>query len=228
MSLLIIGKGWAGTYVESLALNTMNVFCTTRDGRNSTIEFNFVDPLDIIPFKRLPATDYVLITFPFVSKDMTNAFVTLYSQTHECLPSMILLGSTRPFGSKDAWVNSDSPLDMNSDPIRTGSEEIILKNGGSVLHLAGLWDDKRDPRDWVGRIAPTKKDLVLKNSLHLIHGKDVAIAVIHCFLKFCPGKRWIVSDMRVYDWWDLVQSWGNETQKLWVQELIQYFNIFKN
>jgi hypothetical protein len=221
MSLLIIGKGWAGTYIESLALETFNsVLCTTRDGRNSTIEFNFTDPTDIVPFKRLPQTDYVVITFPFVSTDMARAFLNLYGQTRDIMPKMILLGSTRPFVG-NGWATSDSPLDKNSDPIRTLSEELVLKGGGSVLHLAGLWDEKRDPKGWIARIAPTKNELALKSSLHLIHGTDVASAVVHSFIKFCPGKRWIVTDLRVYDWWDLVLCWGNETQKSWVKELIQ-------
>jgi hypothetical protein len=222
MSLLIIGKGWSGTYIEALALEKFDsVFCTTRDGRNSTIQFNFTDPNDLVPFKRLPQTDYLVITFPFESTDMTGAFLNLYSQTHNKKPKMILLGSSRPFvGTKD-WATSDSPLDINSDPIRTLSEELVLKDGGCVLHLAGLWDDKRDPRGWVSRIAPSKEALSLKTSIHLIHGADVAGAVVYSFTKFFPGKRWIVTDLRVYDWWDLVLSWGSDAQKGWVKELIR-------
>ena len=229
MSLLIIGKGWSGTYIESLAVKELDhVFSTTRDGRDSTIEFNFLDPSDATPFKRLPLTAFMVITFPFSSIEMTNAFLNLFWTTHNVMPKIILLGSTRPFAATNDWSSSDSPLDAQSDPVRINSEEVMLKRGASVLHLAGLWDQVRDPRGWVGRIAQSKNDLSLKNSLHLIHGLDVAKAVVFGFKKFTSKKRWIVTDLRVYDWWDLVLSWGNEEQKLWVKELMMYILVFKS
>jgi hypothetical protein len=35
------------------------------------------------------------------------------------------------------------------------------------------------------------------------HGEDVARAIVATHGKFSAGKRWIIADMRVYDWYDL-------------------------
>lgn len=49
-----------------------------------------------------------------------------------------------------------------------------------------------------------------QGSLHLIHGDDVARAVLavhHAFDK-AAGQRWLLTDGRIYDWWDLASAWG--------------------
>jgi hypothetical protein len=45
----------------------------------------------------------------------------------------------------------------------------------------------------------------------LIHGIDVARAIlaVHGHFLRAQGKRWILSDNRVYDWWDLAFAWGS-------------------
>lgn len=44
----------------------------------------------------------------------------------------------------------------------------------------------------------------------MIHGIDVARAVlaVHGDFPKAGGQRWILSDGRVYDWWDLASAWG--------------------
>lgn len=46
--------------------------------------------------------------------------------------------------------------------------------------------------------------------MHLIHGLDVARAVltVHADFPRASGQRWILTDGRVYDWWDLASAWG--------------------
>ena len=83
------------------------------------------------------------------------------------------------------------------------------------------WGGQRQPRNWIDRIAPTKEALQLKDSLHLIHGWDVARAVLAVSKDFTPNQRWILTDQRVYDWYDLIGAWGNEIQQGWVQEIIK-------
>ncbi|GLB40762.1 hypothetical protein LshimejAT787_0806330 [Lyophyllum shimeji] len=87
----------------------------------------------------------------------------------------------------------------------------------TVLNLAGLWGGgvggaQRDPRDWLTRVAPTKAALRDKRSLHLLHGHDLARAIlaVHAdrFVQ-AAGQRWLVTDGRVYDWWDLAAAWGS-------------------
>lgn len=62
-------------------------------------------------------------------------------------------------------------------------------------------------RQYVNRVAPTKAVLASKGSLHMIHGLDVARCIAAVHAHFVPG-RWLLTDMRVYDWWDLASAWG--------------------
>jgi hypothetical protein len=44
----------------------------------------------------------------------------------------------------------------------------------------------------------------------MVHGLDVARAIlaVHAEFSKAQGQRWIVTDGRVYDWWDLASAWG--------------------
>jgi hypothetical protein len=45
----------------------------------------------------------------------------------------------------------------------------------------------------------------------MIHGLDVsrAILAVHADFSKANGQRWILTDGRVYDWWDLASAWGS-------------------
>lgn len=47
-------------------------------------------------------------------------------------------------------------------------------------------------------------------SLHLLHGVDLARAILAVHFNFdkANGQRWMLTDGRIYDWWDLASSWG--------------------
>lgn len=44
----------------------------------------------------------------------------------------------------------------------------------------------------------------------MIHGLDVsrAILAVHRNFSRAAGQRWLLTDQRVYDWWDLASAWG--------------------
>lgn len=46
----------------------------------------------------------------------------------------------------------------------------------------------------------------------MIHGVDVARAILAVHENFEPatGERWMLTNTRVYDWWDLAATWGIE------------------
>ena len=46
----------------------------------------------------------------------------------------------------------------------------------------------------------------------MIHGEDVARAIlaVHGDWQSADGQRWLLTDTRVYDWWDLASAWGIE------------------
>ena len=89
----------------------------------------------------------------------------------------------------------------------------MSKFRGATLNLAGLWGGERHPKHWLTRVAKSKKELATKKSLHLVHGEDVARAVIAMHRRFTPGRRWVVTDLEVYDWYQLVYIWGDQWQK---------------
>lgn len=91
-----------------------------------------------------------------------------------------------------------------------------------MLNLSGLYGGTRQPRNWVIRVASTKEQVKGKKALHLIHGDDVARGIIAVHKKFTPGKRWLLTDLRVYDWWDLIQSWGNDVVGKESEEQLHY------
>lgn len=65
-------------------------------------------------------------------------------------------------------------------------------------------------------VAKTKEQVRAKKAVHLVHGVDVARAIVGVHERFGAvgsGKRWLVTDLRVYDWWDLIGSWGEEEER---------------
>jgi hypothetical protein len=49
----------------------------------------------------------------------------------------------------------------------------------------------------------------------MIHGIDVARAIlaVHNNFSKAQGQRWILTDGRVYDWWDLASAWRSTPLK---------------
>jgi hypothetical protein len=125
------------------------------------------------------------------------------------------------------WRDRHTPVDTTKARVLTEVELLnILKTSSCVLNLSGLWGGTRDMRHVVGRVAPTKSALAQKGSIHMIHGLDVARCIRAVHENFTAG-RWLLTDMRVYDWWELVSAWGAREEGTatkehvdWVRELI--------
>ena len=102
-------------------------------------------------------------------------------------------------------------------------DELTAFADGCVLNLSGLVGGKRDARHWLNRIFKSKEDVRSKGSIHLVNGQDVARAIVGCHKKWenVKGQRWIVTDLRVYDWWDLGMSWGGEALDVLDRETIE-------
>jgi hypothetical protein len=68
--------------------------------------------------------------------------------------------------------------------LRGIAEDELIQLGGCVLNLSGLWGGQRQVRNWIDRVAKTKEQLSEKKSLHVIHGEDVARAIISVHRQF--------------------------------------------
>ncbi|KAI8074596.1 hypothetical protein BC940DRAFT_46556 [Gongronella butleri] len=224
--LLILGCGWTGDFLVELLGDTVPFACTTRDGRpvgnKATIAWTLSHPVDV---SSLPLATTVVITFPVKEPALLTELVRSYEAHHGTTSThWVQLSSTRPFAGPGPH-RRNAALDTSKDTGRMPAEQVLLdQHNGSVLHLAGLWGGQRQPRNWVNRFKSTDALLgkVQVRQLHLIHGKDVARAIlaVHQQQPFQPGQRWIVSDGGCYDWLRIFQAWGTDEQKKEIQDLL--------
>ncbi|KAK7466196.1 hypothetical protein VKT23_004920 [Stygiomarasmius scandens] len=258
VDLLILGAGWTSTFLTPLCeKQQISYAATSRSGANSTVKFEFdQNSEDPEPFKSLPDAQTVLVTFPITVSGGSERLVQLYKSTRrnqDLNPGFIQLGATSIWGvssRQNARANPQEPpkpvenkwYDRHSPFVpgdRANAEEELLKLSPSipttVLDLAGLWGGSRSMKNYVGRVAPTKEVLKNKGSIHMIHGIDVARAIlaVHGNWSKASGERWILTDGRVYDWWDLASSWGSGSDPMnrdsedrgpqpgWVRELMR-------
>lgn len=231
VDILILGAGWTYQFLPPLLKeHGLSHAATSTTGRDGTIPFRF-DPEsdDHSAFCVLPAAKTIVITFPLKGRDQSSKLTSFYTKTHpSARPNWIQLGSTGIF-TTPGWSNSRS--DYNKTDVRAVAEDELLSIGtrdqhfnSCVLDLAGLYDGAfRDPRRWLARVAQTKDQLKAKGAVHFIHGGDVARAIVAAHGKFdaLKGRRWIVADLRSYDWWELAIRWGGEQYGRWVGELMQ-------
>ncbi|TKA62257.1 hypothetical protein B0A55_11469 [Friedmanniomyces simplex] len=224
LDILILGAGWTSTFlIPLLRTHKLSFAATTRDGRtvagSQTTPWTF-DPDETSQsrernqFSNLPLAKYVLITFPLTSAQQSKTLVNGYLETHDKTPTpahFIQLGSTGiwQIPQKTLWVSRRSPYDTKN--ARAIAEDEVLSLGGCVLNLAGLWGGSRDPKTWVGRVAKTKEDVKNKKSLHMVHGLDVARAIVAVTSDWekAKGQRWMLTDGFVYDWWALMVGWAD-------------------
>ena len=241
VDLLILGAGWTATFLIPL-LDNLNITyaATTTTGHDNTIPFKFdPDHGDVEPYKRLPSASTVLITFPLKGYGQSKLLTGLYRNAHGQYNNWIQLGATFIFTSP-GWSTDDS--DYNHEDVRAIAEDELMDAvGGVVLNLSGLWGGSRVPKNWLSRIANSKEDVRKRGCVHFVHGEDVARAIVAVHEKFGKeqekeemlekrkGKRWIVSDMRTYDWYDLILSFSaiEEGEEISAQEKDRRANFAK-
>ncbi|KAF2126803.1 hypothetical protein P153DRAFT_297056 [Dothidotthia symphoricarpi CBS 119687] len=210
VDLLILGAGWTSTFLLPLLdIEHITHAETTTTGRNNTLPFKF-DPEshDEDSYKRLPSARTILITFPLKGPDQSKLITSLYRKTHGDENNWIQLGSTGIFNQVPTdWSTDESPYDT-ADLRAIAEDELMQCVRGCVLNLSGLYGGTRIPRTWLPRLASCKDDVRKRGAVHFVHGEDVARAIVATHRKFTPAKRWIVSDLRVYDWYDLIMSFS--------------------
>lgn len=209
VDILILGAGWTSTFLIPLLTKAdLSYAATTTTGRGGTYKFKFEYDensevaLEDNPeqYAALPVAKTVLITFPLKGKNQSTHLVTSYVKNHDSKKDsyqFIQLGSSGIFTveNQSLWVTRHSTYNK-SNP-RAVAEDELLKLGGSALNLSGLWGGSRQPKNWIDRVAATKDQLKDKTSLHLIHGEDVARAIVAVHHKFssAKGQRFVRHDV---------------------------------
>lgn len=193
--ILILGAGWISTFlIPLLEAEQISFAATTTTGRDNTIKFRF-DPDSDNPYDydALPDARTILITFPLKGKGQSKHLLDMYSKSHPHAhsPNYMQLGSTGIFSipEQTQWVTRHSTYDVSND--RAIAEDELLSLNGCVLNLSGLWGGSRQPRDFVSRVVTSKEQLKGKGSLHMIHGQDVARAILGMHRNYTPGERWV-------------------------------------
>ncbi|PWN92494.1 hypothetical protein FA10DRAFT_240094 [Acaromyces ingoldii] len=260
VQLLILGSGWTGNFLLPLLdAQGISYAYTSRTGTRhrhaaqdpitfSTAADESEGAGSITGLDAMPSADNIVVVFPLRSPESATRLVEAYESAH---PG----GSARwiALGSSGAWGKgvhtSASPPSTPMSP-RAESEAALLALDSSsssssssnrrrtaVLNLTGLYDDEiRLPANFAKRVGDSKDKLAGKTSLHLIHGRDLARSVVALAQSSSTapvwGKRWIVSDTHVYDWWQLMTTLAVPPQKAvvehadeWVRELMEEHGI---
>ncbi|SNX86305.1 related to epoxide hydrolase [Melanopsichium pennsylvanicum] len=252
VDVLLLGSGWTGSFlIPLLEQNRIRYAYTSRsppDEKNPAddhkIQFELTDPVTRQSLQSLPRASTVIIIFPIKKLDQVDDLVNEYEELHGT-SRWVQLGSTGIWGS--GRHNSSSPFDIQN--ARAAAEQRLLditsascaknSNAGraAILNLAGLYGGLRQPRNFASRVGSSKQLLSLKGSVHFVHGQDVARAIILLHQSQSAGwaRRWILSDTRVYDWWQLFRFLrpalpdhpqdSPETAQRWVDELLEENNI---
>lgn len=209
VDILILGAGWTSTFlVPLLDTEGFSHAETTTTGRDGTLLFKFnPDEENESSYKNLPTARTVLITFPLIGHGQSKRITSLYRKVHGDSNRWIQLGSTGMFNQCDSWADENSPYDKD-DKRAIAEDELMQVVDGCILDLAGLYGGQRQPRLWVPRLVKSKEDIRKRNTVHFVHGEDVAQAIILSHRNFTPKKRWIIADLRVYDWYDLFMSFS--------------------
>ncbi|OMJ09507.1 hypothetical protein AYI69_g7022 [Smittium culicis] len=137
--LLILGKGFIGTYVADLcASKGIRFVATTTDGRDGTTKFALPkndQPAEsfLEAARNLPSASSVLVTFPLDGKQGVENFVDSYTNTRpsEIKVNWIYLGSTGVFTHVPS--NRNTPRDKNINPTRQESEDCFIDSYNATV-----------------------------------------------------------------------------------------------
>jgi len=151
--------------------------------------------------------------------------VDLYKSTHaDCKTGFIQLGSAGIWGQgqtfaptekkSSIWIDRHSKYDTSNARAIAEDELLSLSthsNPTTILNLAGLWGNGRSVRNFMSRVIKDKESLRNKNALYMVAGEDVSqvCLAVHRQWKKAAGERWLVCDLRTYDWWELASRYGN-------------------
>jgi hypothetical protein len=210
--ILILGAGWTSTFlIPLLTQNSISWAATTTTGHSKTLKFSFsydtttqaLTPESHTQLASLPSAKTVLVTFPLRGQGRSKALIEAYNKFHQTNKTQwIQLGSSGIFQpgeisgqgveeNKTCWITRHSKYDKSND--RAIAEDELLELGGCVLNLSGLWGGERQPKNWIDRVAATKEKLSEKRSLHMVHGRDVARAIlgVHQQYEKAKGERFV-------------------------------------
>ncbi|GLB44944.1 hypothetical protein LshimejAT787_1900220 [Lyophyllum shimeji] len=218
VDILILGAGWTSAFLIPLlssrsASPRLTYSATSRTGSPARLPFFFDPDLDDVdPFENLPDARTVLITFPILTPQTAERLVGLHGRSRkggdkdkDFKTGFILLGTS------GIWAGPRIPC-----PSQAGTREPKPHPKPAHANLARpphapTRAPPRPRRDRPPRALhpPNAQHRAEPRRLYLLHGHDLARAIlaVHAgrFVK-AEGQRWLLTDGRVYDWWDLAAA----------------------
>lgn len=208
VSILLLGSGWTSKFVVPLLSARAISFARTRRSptpEEPALPFHLTASTDARGCQHLPRASLVVILFP-LSPSLVRQLVEAYERGTGCTPAWLALGSTGAW-SKAGVCTSDMAIASTSE--RAQAENVLLelhdaqRRAIAVLNLSGLYGAERNPVNFAKRACETREKVRCKTSLHLVHGQDVARAIVGMYDSLASGKagqreklwgrRWIVT-----------------------------------
>jgi nucleoside-diphosphate-sugar epimerase len=208
VSVLLLGSGWTSQFLLPVLKSKSISYAYTKRAASSidanVIPFEVIKEgrQDISSFEALPTAELVVVVFPLSSNTIVDDIISSYEKAKACQPAWLALGSTGAW-SKGVISSSHPLVEGNA---RAASETHLLSLNSkerptAVLNLAGLYGGVRNPAKFAKKVADSIEKLEHKTSLHLVHGNDVAHAIVGMWEALGDpqqkeklwGKRWIVT-----------------------------------
>jgi hypothetical protein len=105
---------------------------------------------------------------------LAGPYALLFVRFLRKMSELTLLVFIEPYqleeGQTSQTFNRSSPISPTNARGKAENELLSLNiphNSQVVLNLAGLWGGERNPRNWVGKVLPTKEALRKKGGLHM-------------------------------------------------------------
>lgn len=215
--IVILGSGYTGRWIDSLALQqSLPILASSRrpDSRltdvdpSRRIQFDLGEPGT---WSAIPPDADLIWTFPATPLEQVQAFARQY-----CRPAgrLVVLGSTSAYDREGApaddlppWIDEAHPINPGLPRVQ-GEEYLRTHHGAIVLRVAGIYGPNRNPVEWIrqGRVGPTNK------FVNLIHVEDLAHLCLLALQRGQAGETYNVSDGHPRRWADICAEvsgrWG--------------------
>lgn len=209
-TLIILGSGYTGKFVWTLALNRYHrVLASSRQPDANLIhvpssERIRFDLSESETWSNMPECADLLWCFPAAPLHLVRQIAeTLNAPARR----IVVLGSTSAYDLVDSqryppsWTDETAPIDLTKPRVQ-GEEFLRLHFGAIVLRVAGIYGPGRNPIEWIktGRVGPSRK------YVNLVHVEDLAAIGLAALERGTPGEAYNVSDGTPRTWKEICNT----------------------
>ena len=212
MSTLILGRGHVGKALHKANENFL--FTNRKKSHPGQIAFDLENRTT---WKNIPKVENIVWTFPAKPLELVQEF---YEERLSNVKNLLVLASTSCYINKRQKEKVDENTPINTDIIRVKGEEFLRSKGAVILCLAGIYDEDRNPLNWL------RKNLIRnpKKVVNLVHTDDI-VKIIEHFLKHpTPGERFNVCDGFPRTWQEIGDRIGFEFRMEGEREVSKLLN----